>query len=76
MHNSIIKIALVGAGGWGRQHARILAGRPDVEFCGIAGRTPKKTRERAEMYGEPYYTEIQDMLEKTHPDLVSLCLPN
>ncbi|MDP6053533.1 MAG: Gfo/Idh/MocA family oxidoreductase [Candidatus Latescibacteria bacterium] len=76
MNNSIIKIALVGAGGWGRQHARILAERPDVEFCGIAGRTPEKTRVRAEMYGVPFYTDIQTLLEKTHPDLVSLCLPN
>ena len=35
--NERLKIALVGAGGWGRQHARIFSERPDVEFCAIAG---------------------------------------
>ena len=34
-----IKVALVGAGGWGRQHARIFAARPDVAFCAIVGGT-------------------------------------
>lgn len=76
MNNARIKIALIGAGGWGRQHARILASRPDIEFCGIAGRTSEKTSVRAEMYGVPYFTDIQHMLEETTPDLVSLCLPN
>ena len=71
-----IKIALVGAGGWGRQHARILAGRRDVEFCAIAGRTPEKTRARADEFGTRYYLDVEEMLDKERPDLVSLCLPN
>lgn len=44
MSQSRIKVALVGAGGWGRQHARIFAERPDVDFCAIAGRTLEKPR--------------------------------
>ena len=76
MDKARIKIALIGAGGWGHQHARILAGRRDVEFCGLAGRTLEKTRGRAEKYGVPYFTDIQQMLEETKPDLISMCLPN
>jgi len=76
MSESQIKIALVGAGGWGMQHARILAGREDVEFCAIAGRTPEKTKARAETFGVRHYTDIQQMLDGERPDLVSLCLPN
>jgi len=71
-----IKVALVGAGGWGRQHARIFAARPDVEFCAIVGRTTEKTRARAAQYGTRWYLDIGDMLERERPDLVSLCLPN
>lgn len=71
-----IKVALIGAGGWGQQHARIFATRPDVEFCAIVGRTPEKTRARAAEFGTRPYTDIAEMLERERPDLVSLCLPN
>ena len=74
--NVPIKVALVGAGGWGMQHARIFAGRPDVDFCAIVGRTLERTQARAEQFGTRYYLSITDMLEAEQPDLVSLCLPN
>ncbi len=76
MSQARVKIALVGAGGWGRQHARIFAERPDVDFCAIAGRTPEKTQARAEQYGVRAYFDVGEMLDKERPDLVSLCLPN
>ncbi|NQT94179.1 MAG: Gfo/Idh/MocA family oxidoreductase [Lentisphaerae bacterium] len=76
MSDSQVKIALVGTGRWGMQHARILAEREDVEFCAIAGRTPEKTRARAETFGVRHYTDVQVMLDRERPDLVSLCLPN
>lgn len=71
-----LKIALIGAGGWGRQHARIFAARPDVDFCAIAGRTAARTEERAREFGTKAYTDIGEMLEREQPDLVSICLPN
>lgn len=71
-----IKIALVGAGGWGGHHARIFASRPDVDFCAIAGRTPEKTRARAGQYGARGYVNVREMLDRERPDLVSVCLPN
>lgn len=71
-----IKVALVGAGGWGRQHARIFSTRRDVNFCAIVGQTEAKTKARAEDFGVRYYLDVDSMLEKEQPDLVSLCLPN
>ena len=71
-----IKVALVGAGGWGRQHARIFAAHPEVEFCAIAGRSAEKTEARAAQYGVHAYLDVGEMLDKERPDLVSLCLPN
>ena len=67
---------MVGAGGWGLQHARIFAARPDVDFCAVVGRTEEKTRRRAGQFGTRYYLSIQEMLDKEQPDLVSLSLPN
>ena len=71
-----LKIALIGAGGWGRQHARIFQERPDVEFCAIAGRTAERTEARAKEFGVRAYTDIGEMLDREQPDLVSVCLPN
>jgi predicted dehydrogenase len=71
-----IKVALIGAGGWGLQHARIFSARPDIDFCAIVGRTEEKTQRRATEFGVRAYQDIDQMLAKEQPDLVSLCLPN
>ena len=71
-----IKIALIGAGGWGHQHARIFSQRRDVDFCAVVGRTLERTTARAQEFGVRAYTDIAEMLQREKPDLVSLCLPN
>jgi predicted dehydrogenase len=71
-----MKIALVGTGSWGRQHARVYSAHPDVEFCAVVGRDQDRTQTRASEYGVRGYTDIDQMLETERPDLVSLCLPN
>ncbi|BDI32793.1 hypothetical protein CCAX7_48440 [Capsulimonas corticalis] len=71
-----IKVAIVGTGGWGRQHSRVFSQRPDVEFCAVAGRNPERAQARAAEYGVRAYTNIEEMLVKERPDFVSLSLPN
>lgn len=71
-----LKVALIGTGGWAREHARILQGRPDVDFCGIMGRNAERTATRAKEYGTQPYTSIKTMLDEQKPDLVCVCLPN
>jgi len=73
---SRLKVALIGAGIWGLEHARIFAERPDVDFCAVVGRTPEKTRARAKQFDVRAYLDIHTMLEQERPDLVSICLPN
>jgi len=71
-----IKVCLVGAGVWGRQHARVFSQRPDVQLCAVAGRTLAKTQARAAEFGLRAYTNVREMLAAEKPDLVSLSLPN
>jgi myo-inositol 2-dehydrogenase / D-chiro-inositol 1-dehydrogenase len=71
-----IKVCLVGAGGWGRQHARVFSQRSDVTLCAVAGRRPEKTKTRADEFGIRPYTDVPEMLAKEKPDFVSLSLPN
>jgi myo-inositol 2-dehydrogenase / D-chiro-inositol 1-dehydrogenase len=74
--NRKIKVCLVGAGVWGRQHARVFSQRPDVELCAVAGRTLAKAQARASEFGLRAYPNLQEMLAAEKPDLVSLSLPN
>jgi len=70
------RVAVVGAGQWGAQHARVFAGRADTELVAVAGRTTERTAARAEQYGVRPYTDIEVMIKETSPDLISVCLPN
>ncbi|MER3390333.1 MAG: Gfo/Idh/MocA family oxidoreductase [Microcella sp.] len=71
-----LRVAVVGAGGWGAQHARVVTERFDTELVGIVGRDPARTEARAASYATRAYTSIEGMLEVEHPDLVTVCLPN
>ena len=71
-----VKVCLIGAGQWGRQHARVFSQRPDVTLCAVAGRSLEKTQTRAGEFGLRAYTNVLEMLEKEKPELVSLSLPN
>ena len=71
-----LRVAVIGAGGWGEQHARIFSRRPDTELVAVVGRTAAKTEARAAAYGARAYTDIDEMLAVERPDLVTVCLPN
>ena len=76
MSKEKIRVGLIGAGVWGRQHARIFGQREDVEFCAVVGRSPERTTARAAEYGVRSYLDVAEMLAHEKPDLVAVCLPN
>ncbi len=71
-----VRVAVVGAGGWGEQHARIFSRRSDTHLCAVVGRNEVRARARAAAYGATAYTDIDAMLDRERPDLVTVCLPN
>lgn len=71
-----LKIAVVGAGGWGAQHARIVSRRRDTQLVGIVGRDPDRTAARAAAFDTTPFTDLDAMLDEARPDLVTVCLPN
>jgi myo-inositol 2-dehydrogenase / D-chiro-inositol 1-dehydrogenase len=71
------RVAVVGTGAWwGREHARVFSSRPDTELCAVVGRSVERTTARAEEFGVNGYVDLEEMLERERPELVSLCLPN
>jgi predicted dehydrogenase len=49
---------------------------PDAQLVAIAGRTRERADARARAYGVPAYVDLEAMLERERPDLVTVCLPN
>lgn len=76
MTKTLLKVAVVGVGAWGYQHARIFASHKDARLCAIVGRNKDKTERRAGRFGATAYVSLDEMLVKERPDLVSLCLPD
>jgi myo-inositol 2-dehydrogenase/D-chiro-inositol 1-dehydrogenase len=72
-----MRVAVVGTGEWwGRQHAELFAGRPDTTLVAVVGRNPARTAARAAEFGTAAYLDIDEMLDRSRPDLVTVCLPN
>ena len=71
-----VRVVIVGAGEWGRRHARVFAGRPEVDLRAVAARHRDRAQARAAEWGIGAYTSVPEMIEAEAPDLVSVCLPN
>jgi len=70
-----LRVGVVGTGGWGEQHTRIFAHRPDTELVGVLGRDAARAQARAARYETTAFTSLDTFLE-TAPDLITVCLPN
>jgi predicted dehydrogenase len=73
--NAARRVAVVGPGGWGRQHARIFGSRPDTELVAIVGRGSERVQAQAQAARTAGFTDIGAMLDAVQPDLVSVCAP-
>ncbi len=71
-----LRIAVVGAGGGGAQHARIVSRRHDTELVGIVGRDPDRTAARDATFDTAPFTDLETMLDEARPDLATVYLPN
>ncbi|WP_020578232.1 Gfo/Idh/MocA family protein [Actinopolymorpha alba] len=76
MTHTPLRVAIVGAGGWGRQHFRVFSSRQDTEVVAVFSRDRSKAEARAKGAGARGYDDLDRMLELEQPDLVSVCLPN
>jgi UDP-N-acetylglucosamine 3-dehydrogenase len=68
------KIAVVGAGFWGRNHLRILSELPEVELIAVCDLDRQKAEAAAEKYGIKSYSDSMKMYRKENLDAVTLCV--
>ncbi|MBV9735342.1 MAG: Gfo/Idh/MocA family oxidoreductase [Acidisphaera sp.] len=69
------RLALLGAGLIGREHAALVAAHPGAELVGIADTSPA-AREHASALGVPFCADYASMLDQVRPDGAIVALPN
>ncbi len=76
MSTGRVRIGLVGAGNFGGEIARIVAGRPELELVGVADVNPDAARARAEAYGVPWWSDHRALLAECECDAVAVATPH
>jgi predicted dehydrogenase len=73
---SAFRVAIVGAGGMGREHARAFAALPGVTVAGIASRTRAKADALAREAGIAHVADsVAELYERTQANLVVVAVP-
>jgi predicted dehydrogenase len=72
------RVALIGAGGHGLSHRRVLQRLADegrIEVAGLCDRRPVEPHPDAPLDGVPFFTDHTELLSVTRPDVVVICTP-
>ena len=70
-----IKVAVIGVGSMGRNHARVYWEMPAVELVAIADKDDKLVTSLAARYNTKAYTDFREMLDKERPEAVTIAVP-
>ncbi len=70
-----VKVAVVGCGSWGRNHARVYRELPGVQLVAVSDLNPQTARQIGELNNVPHYTDYLQIIKDTDIDLVSICTP-
>lgn len=68
-----IRVGVVGLGQWGRNHARIYAGLPEVELAGVVDVNTAELRGFAHRYKTEAFTDFRQLVGRV--DAVSVVVP-
>lgn len=69
-----VKIAVVGAGFWGRNHVRVLSELSDAEIIAVCDIDGRKADEVSEKYGIKSYDNSLEMYRREELDAVTICV--
>lgn len=68
----MIRFALIGLGNIGRRHAEHILHHPEAELVAVCDTDASK----ADLFGVPFYADIDTLLMSTQMDVASVCTPN
>jgi len=70
-----LKVAVIGCGEWGYQHARVFNELPGVRLEAVVDINPEKTQRATSMFHCKGYGSIDHMLDDIEVEAVSICTP-
>jgi predicted dehydrogenase len=70
-----MRVAVVGLGSMGNNHARVYSELPDAELVAVADIDRTLAQSAAEKYHARAYTDYSEMLKKEQPEAVSIAVP-
>lgn len=71
----MIKVAVVGAGSMGMNHARVYAEIPEAHLVSITDQNEQVAQSATSRFGGKAYTDYRRMLAIEHPEVVSIAVP-
>ena len=74
--DSMKRAAIVGCGNIAAVHAAVLTAMEQVMLVGVADIHFEKAKNYAEKYNTTPYASLEEMIEKTHPDVLHICTPH
>lgn len=69
----VVKIAVIGVGGWGKNHTRVLAELDTL--AAVCDAEPSRANQIADKFGAKAYTSIDDLLSHERLDGCLVCTP-
>ncbi|MEM2875609.1 MAG: Gfo/Idh/MocA family oxidoreductase [Candidatus Bathyarchaeia archaeon] len=68
-----LRVGVIGAGFWGRNHVRVLHELQNVELKAVCDINRSRVEEMTKKYSIDGYTDSKDLLKRTDIDAVSIC---
>lgn len=69
------RVAVIGVGAMGQNHARVYSELPGVELVGVADVDARIGQTVARRYGGTWYADYRELLEQAAPEAVTIAVP-
>lgn len=70
-----VRVGVVGVGHLGMHHARVYTEILNAQLVGVADVSEDRAHSIAEPFGVPCFTDVNALIERTHPDALSIVVP-
>lgn len=76
LHVDKVKVLVVGAGIWGKEHCFSIKRIPNAELVGVVSRSLDRALKVGAEMGVKAFTSISEAIEETRPNAVTIALPH